>query len=256
MEAGENKTKRYDLIDTLRGMEVISMILFHACWIMNHFGILVSTETLYGPTFTVWERSICIGFIIIAGFSFSYGHHHVRSGLVLFGIGLLITVVTVIFLPEIKIVFGILTFLGTATLIMIPIDKVIKGALSWSRGLTSTVLLICFVLFLVSYDINKGYLGLTFAPLVTLPQYLYRGYAATFIGFMEQGFFSTDYFSILPWIFMYFCGYFLHKLIRGTSLEETVLTRGLPGIRAIGRHSLPIYVIHPVILYVLIYLSR
>ena len=86
--------KRYDLIDTLRGLAIISMIGFHACWIMNYFGILITSETLYGTIFTVWERSICIPFIIIAGFSFSLGHNHLRSGLIVFGWGLIITAVT------------------------------------------------------------------------------------------------------------------------------------------------------------------
>ena len=117
------ENKRLDLIDTLRGLAVISMIGFHACWIINLFGLAFSDEIIMGPVFMAWKRSICMSFILISGFSFSLGRRHLRSGLVIFGLGLVITVVTTIVVPDIRIVFGVLTFLGSAALIMIPIDK-------------------------------------------------------------------------------------------------------------------------------------
>ncbi len=246
--------KRYDLIDTLRGLAVISMIFYHACWIMNHFGIAVSSETLYGPMFIAWERSICIPFILIAGFSFSFGRHHVRTGLMLFGIGAAITVGTCLFLPQIRIVFGILTFIGTATLLMIPVDKIAGRLRLKYRWLYTASFIVLLILFLLSYNINKGYLGFMPQPGVKLPQVMYKGYVATFVGFMEPGFFSTDYFSVLPWFFLYMCGYFLNRMIIGTWFAEAVLTKGIKGVKAIGRHSLLIYLIHPIVLYLIFFL--
>ena len=246
--------KRYDLIDTLRGLAVISMIFYHACWIMNQFGIAVSSETVYGPMFIAWERSICIPFILIAGFSFSFGRHHVRTGLMLFGIGAAITAGTCLFVPQIRIVFGILTFIGTATLLMIPLDKITGRLRLKYRWLYKASLIISAVLFLFSYNINKGYIGFMPGLGVKLPQALYKGYVSTFVGFMEPGFFSTDYFSVLPWFFLYMCGYFLNRLIIGTWVADSVLTHGIPGVKAIGRHSLLIYVIHPIVLYLIFYL--
>lgn len=244
--------KRYDLVDTLRGLSVISMIGFHACWIMCYFGLLITRETLFGPYFTAWERSICISFITIAGFSFSYGRRHLRSGIMLTVLGILITAVTCIFIPEIRIVFGILTFLGAATLIMIPVDKAYMNK-DRARAVSAVMLVICLILFLATYNINKGFLG--FLPYtVMLPQSLYKGLPAIFLGFTEKGFFSTDYFSILPWIFLYFCGYFLNKILMDTYVERSILTFGIPGIKTVGRHSLLIYIIHPVVLFVLVFL--
>ena len=245
------KKNRYKLIDTLRGLAVISMILFHTCWIMNHFGILIPTDMMFGTWFGVWERSICFGFILIAGYSFSLGHRHLRSGLVVFVCGLIIMAVTCLFLPDIRIVFGILTFIGSATVITIPVDKLIGKCVSGEKKAAAMGFSLMLVLFILTYKINRGYIGVSpFA--VALPKGLYKGLFAAYVGFTEPGFFSTDYFSILPWYFLYLCGYMLHKLVEGTEAEKYARDHGISGIDVLGRHSLPIYIAHPVIIYAII----
>ena len=245
--------KRYELADTLRGLSIISMIAFHTCWIMSFFGVLIDRQVLTGTWFTIWERSICIGFISIAGFSFSLGHNHLRTGLKIFGWGFVITAVTCLLIPGIRIIFGILTFIGTVTLLMIPLDKALNGKVAGKRITAVFLFILSLVLFLLTYHINAGYIGLRFFP-VYLPKCLYKGLFATFFGFMEPGFTSDDYFSILPWFFIFICGYMLHKMIIGTKAEEIALNYKIRGINSMGRHSLPIYLIHPVVIYVLVWL--
>ncbi len=250
--------KRFDLIDTLRGLSIISMIAFHACWLINFFNLGISDETLFGRGFFAWERSICISFIMIAGYSFSLGRRHLRSGLILTVLGAVITLLTVLFLPGIHIVFGILTFMGAVTLLMIPFDKLYvssckKNVRTERSGIIHIIsFALSLLLFLFSYDINRGTVGLPFCPDIQLPVWLFRGYIATFIGFMEPGFDSVDYFSLIPWCFIFMCGYFLHKIIKDSTAEEKIMTRGIPMIRSIGRHSLLIYIIHPIVLFMLI----
>ena len=50
------------------------------------------------------------------------------------------------------------------------------------------------------------------------------------------------------------CGYFLNRMIIGTWFAEAVLTKGIKGVKAIGRHSLLIYLIHPIVLYLIFFL--
>ena len=245
--------KRYDLIDTLRGLAIISMIGFHACWIMNYFGILITSETLYGTIFTVWERSICIPFIIISGFSFSLGHNHLRSGLIVFGWGLIITAVTCIFLYDIRIVFGVLTLIGSSILLTIPIDNVLRNHNFLTQKVSVFLFAISLLLFLLTYKINIGYLGFYPAFCVEIPRSIYNGYIATYFGFMDPGFYSTDYFSLFPWWFLYLSGYFLHKITISSEKAKSLLENGIPGIRIIGRYSLPIYLIHPIIIFILLF---
>ncbi len=245
------KTNRYKLIDTLRGLSVISMILFHACWIMSYFGILIPTETMFGFWFTVWERSICFGFILIAGYSFSLGRRHLRSGLIIFAWGLVVMAVTCFFLPEIRIIFGILTFIGSACLITILVDKAVGNTVAKSRKAAIVGFSLSVLLFVLTYSINRGYIGIS-PYRVALPKGLYKGMAATYIGFTEPGFFSTDYFSILPWYFLYLCGYMLYRIVKGTEAETLVVDHGIKSFEFLGRHSLPIYIIHPVVIYAFI----
>lgn len=247
--------KRYDLIDTIRGLAIISMILFHTCWLLNLFGMAVPTEMLFGTAFTVWERSICISFILVAGFCFSLSRNHVKAGLIVFGTGLAITVITCLFLPEIRIVFGVLTFIGSAIFLMIPLDKALGSICGRSKAAGWLVFAISLAAFLFTYNINLGYLGYGGFSLKP-PAGLYKGYIATFVGFMEPGFRSTDYFSMIPWFFLYVCGYALYKLVKGTVAEERILTKGIPAVRTIGRYSLPVYVIHPVVIYLILYAIR
>lgn len=246
--------KRYDLIDTLRGLAIIAMIVFHTCWLMSFFGIAISPETLTTTSFVVFERIICITFILISGFCFSLGHNHLKSGLTVFGAGLLITILTCLLIPQIPIIFGILTFIGTSILIMIPLDRMIGNRLLHSDILGWVIFILSVVAFILSYNINKGYLGFQTGASIILPKALYKGYFATFIGFMDPGFYSADYFSLIPWFFIYLCGYVLHKVIRGSEIENRYLTVGIPGIRAIGRHSLLIYITHPIVIFAVLYL--
>ncbi len=251
----QNSVKRYDLIDTLRGLTVISMILYHACWIGNHFGMIVSTQTLYGTAFTIWERSICMSFILISGFCFSFGRRHLRNGLKLFLLGLLITASTVLFVPDVRIIFGILTFLGSAMIFTIPFDKAYEAEGERSTVLKVSKFVVSFFLFIFTYNINRGYVGLPDLFSIDMPQSIYRGYIATYFGFMQPGFFSADYFSILPWFFLYICGYMLNKLVISDNLSQRVMTKSIPGIRSVGRHSLLIYLIHPIVLFLIFYIA-
>lgn len=249
--------KRYDLVDTLRGISIISMIAFHTCWLMNFFGLGVSTQTLYGPAFMAWERSICSSFILISGFSFSLGHRHLRSGILLSVTGLMITLITVLFLPGINIIFGILTFLGASTLILIPADKVFMKVLAKkdSPGTAAAALLIInLIFFLITYNMGRGYLGIDGLFTIELTPSLYRGYAATFVGFTEPGFVSADYFPFIPWVFLHICGYFLHKVVMAGGTCKKALSYGIPGLSFLGRHSLVIYLLHPVIIYAVLFL--
>lgn len=68
---------------------------------------------------------------------------------------------------------------------------------------------------------------------------------------MPKDFFSTDYFPLLPWLFLFWVGYFLHQLAGRAGMEP--LRRSVcPPLGWMGRHSLVIYLLHqPVILGVL-----
>ena len=111
-----NTSGRYALLDELRGLDLLSMMLYHGCWdLVNLFGI--QADWYYGLPGHLWQQSICWVFILLSGFCVQLGHHTLRRGVQVFGAGALVTAVTLLFMPEDRVVFGVLTLLGSAMLL-------------------------------------------------------------------------------------------------------------------------------------------
>lgn len=68
---------RYALLDELRGLDLVSMMLYHGCWdLVNLFGI--QADWYYGLPGHLWQQSICWVFILLSGFCVQLGHHTLR----------------------------------------------------------------------------------------------------------------------------------------------------------------------------------
>lgn len=251
----EMSKNRLDLVDTIRGFTIVNMIGFHACWFMCYFGILITEQVLFGMAFTIWERMICSSFIFISGFSYSLGRNQLKNGLKILSLGVGITVLSVLFAYDVRDIFGVLWILGLFPLLMYLPDKIIDKNKDFCKNKSLFLLIICILLLVFTWNINMRYLGLNGLCRVDLPVELYKkGYLMTFIGFMSEGFYSVDYFSIFPWIFMYLTGYFTQKIVRNTRFEKTVLSKSVNGLSWMGRHSLMLYIIHPVVLVIVLFL--
>lgn len=123
----KNKTApgRYALLDELRGLDLVSMMLYHACWdLVFLFGVQMNW---YAATpGHLWQQSICLVFILLSGFCVPLGHHTLRRGATVFGAGVLVTAVTLLFMPEDRVVFGVLTLLGSAMLLTGLLEPLLK----------------------------------------------------------------------------------------------------------------------------------
>ena len=127
-----NASGRYALLDELRGLDLVSMMLYHGCWdLVNLFGI--QANWYYGLPGHLWQQSICWVFILLSGFCVQLGHHTLRRGAQVFGAGALVTAVTLLFMPEDRVVFGVLTLLGSAMLADRPFGKAAAAHSTRSR---------------------------------------------------------------------------------------------------------------------------
>ena len=151
-------------------------------------------------------------------------------------------------MPQHIIVFGILTLLGSSTLLLIPIHKLL-GKVSPIIGTIGS-----FILFLITRNVNEHYLGFEGLNLLKLPDYLYQNYFTAFLGFPSENFVSKDYFSLLPWFFLFVTGYFLYHLIINSSAKKVLTVGSIKPLSWIGRNSLLIYLIHQPIIYFLLYI--
>lgn len=147
-----NTSGRYALLDELRGLDLVSMMLYHGCWdLVNLFGI--QADWYYGLPGHLWQQSICWVFILLSGFCVQLGHHTLRRGAQVFGAGALVTAVTLLFMPEDRVVFGVLTLLGSAMLLTGLLEKPLR------RIPPAAGFAISAVLFALTRNVSAGYLG-------------------------------------------------------------------------------------------------
>ena len=241
-ELSKNKTAsgRYALLDELRGLDLISMMLYHGCWdLVFLFGI--HADWYYDWPGRLWQQSICWIFILLSGFCVPLGHHTLRRGAQVFGAGALVTAVTLIFMPEDRVIFGVLTLLGSAMILTGLLEK-------WMQRVQSAAgLAVSTALFAVTRHVSAGYLGFGSWQL-WLPQGLYANYLTAYFGFYPWWFYSTDYFALLPWLFLFWCGYFLHRVL-GREHMEPLCRSVCPPLGWLGRHSLLLYMLHQPVIY-------
>ena len=199
--------------DTLRGLTLVSMIVYHACWDLVY---LYRLDWGWYRSFWagIWQQSICCTFILLSGYCWQMGRHPLRRGL--------------------------MSFFGGAALLTIPLRPLL------SRIPPRPGLALSFALFLVLRDVNKGFLGLAGVPLLYLPRNWYANTLSAGLGFPAPSFVSSDYFPLLPWLFLFWTGFYLYRLRPETPAVPDIR---LPGIGAIGRRSLMVYLLHQPVIY-------
>ena len=236
---------RYHLIDALRGFALVNMVLFHLMYdIFNIFS--AGTGWNSEPLTIIWERFICCSFIILSGVSFNFSHRPFKRGIVLNACGFLITIVTVLVIPSQAVWFGILNFLGCAMMLAYPL----KAYLENIKPVVGAILNLLLFAFL--YGVPEGYVGFFGVELFKLPEFLYGTKALAFIGFPPADFHSTDYFPIIPWIFLFLSGCFAWRVIKNCN-ADSFFKRKVPFFDFIGRHTLIIYLLHQPIIMTAVY---
>ena len=275
-----NIKKRYHILDTIRGVTLLSMIAFHTVWDLVY---IFDVDWSWFETFLayLWQQSICWVFIALSGFCWSLGRRKLRRGLTVLLAGFLVSLATEIFMPDQIVRFGVLTLLGCSMLLMIPLDRLLmerekasddslvsNGSLAKRSNAGGNVLkvsaaaglIVSLLTFCITRNVNDGSLGFERIHLVKLPKILYQmGDVGNFLGFAEPGFYSADYFSLLPWFFLFLAGYFGYYLaLEKGLLEKAAALKPLPKmfgwVDYIGKHSLIIYMLHQPAIYGVLYL--
>lgn len=231
------KKERWNALDALRGLILLSMLFYHAGYdLVALFG--VSAGWFFAWPGFLWQQSICWGFILLSGMSCRLSHSNARRGLLTLGCGLLVELATRLFLPQQIIRFGILHFLGCAALLWalaaplldrLPAPALLAGSLA---------------LFLLTYALPWGGLGLGPLRLVTLPSGLYASPWLFWLGLPAPDFYSADYFPLLPWLFLFVAGAALCRLLAAWPPFARAARTRVPMLSALGRHTLLVYLMH------------
>ena len=230
--------KRYLMIDGIRGFAITNMVIFH---------FLYDVYTIYGknsawyaqPHIHVWQQAICWTFIFVSGFVWQLGmRNNFRRGIFFNLCGMTISLITWCMIPTEAIWFGILNFMGCAILLMIPLHSIM-------RKVPPTIgIFLSFMSFILSKNIQRGYLGIGKTALLALPRVLYNIKALTPFGFPYPGFKSSDYFPIFPWIFLFFTGYYFYLIFEKHALWKNAAYIKIPMFSQFGGKTIWIYLVH------------
>ena len=240
--------RRIHLMDELRGFAVFCMVFYHAFYTMAYLYRAAWGEVLL-DFFMPAEPFFAALFIFISGVSSDLSRSNLKRGLKLLGLALALTAVTRIAVPDEVIWFGILHFLSVC-MILFGLLKPLLGRIPFTWAWPA----LCLILYFFTKPIPYGYLGFGTAVLVPLPAGLYATNWLAPLGFYNRDFFSSDYFPLLPWGFVFLAGTFLGRFAAKGMLPEFAYRSRAPFFSFLGRHALLVYLVHQPVIYGAAYL--
>lgn len=238
----ENK-QRWQWLDIARGIAVLQMLLYHMLY--DYYVVFGHNDAWdFQKHIHLWQQLLVYSFIIIAGITCSRLklERIWRQTVKLSLIGLLITGVTMYFLPSQEIIYGVITFVGCAYGLEGLRRRIFPNA--FKSRVTAVVIL--FLLWLLTYDIRTGHYGWFGIQLWDWPQELYHP-GLGILGLAPPPFFSADYVPLLPHFFVFEMGVVIGERLEKNKNKDTDAKDNF--VALMGRYSLVIYLIHqPIIL--------
>ena len=242
----EKKLKeRFWEIDFLRGIAIIMMVIYHIIFDLNYFEIYATD--LYSAPVLIFLYPIGTTFLLLVGISLTLSYSKaqktlakkqlqlkfLKRGLIVFGLGLIITLATWICLKEGFIIFGILHCIGVSIILAYPLIKY-----RFENLIIGMILIIIGILLrTMRFDFNW----------------------MLWLGFIPSRFYTLDYFPLLPWLGVILLGIFIGNTLykdnnRKFKLKDISQNIAIRFMCFLGRHSLIIYMLHQLIIIAIIYL--
>jgi len=229
------KKKRIEIIDALRGLSVVLMVIHHLLY--NLAAFLDAPWWLFtNPVFDFLHYVFAGLFISLSGISSRFSRGNVERGSIAIVLAVLITYVT--YRMEMPIWFGVLHLLGFSMLFFGLTHKF------WDL-IPRKAAPVIYIVLIVGTALAKTRLDLT-------AESAWMRDVLSVLGWPQQGFRSFDYFPILPWLFVFLLGTWAGLYIRERKLPEWFYEAKVPVFPKIGRKALLIYVLHQPVLYALV----
>lgn len=215
--------RRAKLLDTLRGFSIILVIIHHALY--DFIVFLDAPQWLESIRTAIFFGAYI--FILLCGICCNYSRSNLKRGVKTLALAMIITLVTGVMNMVIR--FGILHFLAFCMIFYAFTEKM------WKNAPRLPTMATALLLFLLTYKLQFG--------VVTEYRHLWM------FGLTYRGFYSSDYFPILPWVFIFVIGVILGQYIKEDRAPDAVYDFEIKPLSFIGRHSLVIYIVHQPILY-------
>ncbi|MCX6666211.1 MAG: heparan-alpha-glucosaminide N-acetyltransferase domain-containing protein, partial [Euryarchaeota archaeon] len=102
------KKERFIEIDFIRGFALSLMILFHILWDLDYYGLSPLDQQIYGfAQYVPMVFFSLVGICLVLSSQHKKPWQNISRGLLVFGAGMLITAVTMVFLPDKPVTFGV-----------------------------------------------------------------------------------------------------------------------------------------------------
>jgi len=233
---------RFIELDVLRGIAIGLMIFLHLLWDLDYFGVVPLNHELYQI-----QKIVPLMFFALVGICLAicqqkkktlspekqkqFNKHLAIRGLKICGLGLIITIVSLIFMPDRPVIFGVLHFIGLSIILSIPFLKLKKYNII-TAGFAALLGLV-----IANFTIEN--------PTVL---HLIVG-----IHQVDVWRYTIDYFPLFPWFSAVLFGIFLGNILyngneRRFHLPDISNYRPIHALSWIGKHSLAIYLAHQPIL--------
>lgn len=231
---------RYHLLDFIRGICILLVVGYH---------ILFDLSEVFGGQYAFFRSTAMTNFrhcfvgtlVILAGISCSFTRSNLKRGIKTIFWGMVITAVTTFLMPSQQITFGILHFFGSAMLLCGLLETPLK------KIATIPGILISLFLFLTTWNLYRGIWGIPGLFTLSLPEMGHR-FPLFILGF-RTGHSSSDYYPLMPWLFLFLIGVFLGRFFKAGNVPAVFKKNPLPILTTIGRHTLWIYLIHQPLVY-------
>jgi uncharacterized membrane protein len=227
-------TGRFDLVDAARGAAIVAMISYHFAWDLSYLR-LIATPVPIHPVWRWYAHIIAGTFLVLVGVGLALAHGRglrpnafLRRLAIVGGAALAVTVATYFAFPEAYIFFGILHCIAAASVIALP-----------------------FVFTPVWLTVAAGVAVLAARSLIASPDF--DAPLLAFLGLGTRVPITNDYVPLFPWAGLVLAGVALGRLGAGwlaSNAERRWRGTGTVGATLVwaGRHSLPIYLLHQLVL--------
>jgi uncharacterized membrane protein len=237
---------RFWEVDLLRGAAVIMMISFHFAFDLSYFSLL--PLDFYSGAWFFLARGTAGLFLLLVGISLVLSasraeqqkrdvfRHLLKRGLWIFSLGMGLTLASYILIGEGFIIFGVLHLIGISIILSYPLLK--RQRLSGLLG---------FSIIFAGWHLQ----GMEFDHPCLL-----------WLGLTPAGFYSLDYFPLIPWWGVVLVGvslgsFFYWGYRRRVRLPDLSSSPPIRPFLALGRNSLLIYLVHqPILIGLLLLLGR
>lgn len=233
-------SSRIEIIDFLRGLAIINMIIYHLLYsLVFVFDVEIGFFSI--ERFYPYQQYIAWSFILLSGFSINLSKNPIKNSKIVIISAILVSLVTYIVTPRLMIKFGILHFMGLSMLIVALSKDLLKLINPYVGAILS------FSVFFYLWE--NGVVVFSFFEKFSELNLFY-------LGFPNLTFSSSDYFPLLPWFFLFLTGFFIGRLNEVYRNPLGKYNVNIPMLNYIGKHSLVIYLLHQVIIFISLTILR